>query len=540
MAPFSDEYCIYLRKSRADLEAEAHGEGETLARHEKALLELAKRQRLNVTQIYREVVSGETIAARPVMQQVLSEVEQDRWTGVLVMEVERLARGDTMDQGLVAQTFKFSDTKIVTPMKTYDPTNEFDEEYFEFGLFMSRREYKTINRRLQRGRATSASEGKYVASRAPFGYEKVKIKNDKGYTLKIVPESAEIIKLIFSFYVYGVADESGEKRRLGIQQIARKLNEMRIPPIRHDYWQKETIRDILINPVYAGKIRWNWRPVKKKMANGKTQKERPCNYSDDCILVNGLHEAIIDNDTFELAQDYISRNPPCPVGYKSNLKNPLAGLIICGKCGRSMVLRKSSAPGKKDYIVCHSRACDNVSSPYHYLEERVLESLNEWLGDYKLKWEEQKHRKNPDSEVMQKSLKKIKNDISLLEKQLSATHDLLEQGVYTTEQFLERSRSISERINSAKRDSEILEEDLGLSIAREESRRVIIPKVEHLLEVYHHLPTAGQKNELLKEVLEKVVYTKDKNGSFRGVSADDFEIVLFPRLPNSKENGGDV
>ena len=151
-------FCMYLRKSRADADAEARGEGETLARHEKALLEVSKRGHYNVTEIYREVVSGETIAARPVMQRLLSEVEQGAWEGVLVMEVERLARGDTIDQGIVAQTFKFSDTKIITPIKTYDPANEYDEEYFEFGLFMSRREYKTINRRLQRGRVASVKE----------------------------------------------------------------------------------------------------------------------------------------------------------------------------------------------------------------------------------------------------------------------------------------------------------------------------------------------------------------------------------------------
>ena len=86
-------YCLYLRKSRADMEAEAHGEGETLARHEKLLLELAKKRNYNVTQIYREVVSGETIAARPVMQRLLQEVEQGLWDGVIVVEVERLARG---------------------------------------------------------------------------------------------------------------------------------------------------------------------------------------------------------------------------------------------------------------------------------------------------------------------------------------------------------------------------------------------------------------------------------------------------------------
>ena len=153
-------YLIYLRKSRMDMEAEARGEGETLARHRTTLLALARRMGLEIGGIYEEIVSGETIAARPQMQRLLSEVEAGQWEGVLVMEVERLARGDSIDQGIVAQAFKYSGTKIITPAKTYDPANEFDEEYFEFGLFMSRREYKTIKRRMVAGRIASVKEGK--------------------------------------------------------------------------------------------------------------------------------------------------------------------------------------------------------------------------------------------------------------------------------------------------------------------------------------------------------------------------------------------
>lgn len=144
--------CIYLRKSRADREAEARGEGETLARHERILLDLAKKRGYNVGAIYKEIVSGETISARPVMQQLLREVESGMWDGVLVVEVERLARGDTIDQGVVARSFQYSNTLIITPLKTYDPNNEYDEEYFEFGLFMSRREYKTMTRKSPNGR----------------------------------------------------------------------------------------------------------------------------------------------------------------------------------------------------------------------------------------------------------------------------------------------------------------------------------------------------------------------------------------------------
>ena len=187
-------YCIYLRKSRND-------EGtieETLAKHEKILLELSKKQKLSISKIYREVVSGETIASRPVMQHLLSELEKELWEGVLVVEVERLARGATLDQGIMAQAFKYSSTKIITPLKTYDPNNEFDEEFFEFNLFMSRREYKTINRRLQQGRLASVKEGRYLGSIAPYGYNKTK--TEDGFTLEPDPDEAPVVKMIFDFF----------------------------------------------------------------------------------------------------------------------------------------------------------------------------------------------------------------------------------------------------------------------------------------------------------------------------------------------------
>jgi DNA invertase Pin-like site-specific DNA recombinase len=73
-----------------------------------------------VVKIYYEMVSGDTIASRAQMQELLADVEDGRYAGVIVMEVERLARGDTIDQGIVAQAFKYSNTKIITPNKTYD------------------------------------------------------------------------------------------------------------------------------------------------------------------------------------------------------------------------------------------------------------------------------------------------------------------------------------------------------------------------------------------------------------------------------------
>lgn len=531
---FQEQYFIYLRKSRADVEAEARGEGETLARHKKILLALSKKLQLNVTAIYEEIASGETIASRPVIQQVLQEVEQGIWAGGIVMEVERLARGDTIDQGIVAQTFKLSNTKIVTPIKIYDPNNEFDEEYFEFGLFMSRREYKTINRRLQRGRIASVKEGKYVSNKTPYGYKRVRLENDSGWTLEIVEDEADVVRLIFELYTVGEKQDDGSYKRLGATLIAKRLNEMKLVSKTGGRWTEPTIRDMLINPVYIGIIRWNWRPASKKMVNGQLSISRPRNKRDDCVYAKGLHSPIISEETFNIAQDFINRNPPRPIGDKNTVKNPLCGLVICGKCGKHMSRRPYGSRSKHDSLICSYASCDNVSSHLYLVEERILQALEEWLGEYKLLWEQ-----NPDtniihtsqSDIKRKALNKQKKELEMLYKQLSNIHDLLEQGVYDTDMFLERSRALAERIDEAKKNVATLEENLEIEIARENSVTSIIPKVEKLLEVYRELPTAKAKNDMLKEVLEKVVYVKNKKGTRLGAYLDAFEITIYPKIP---------
>ncbi|NLK38719.1 MAG: recombinase family protein [Clostridiales bacterium] len=526
-----EEYCIYLRKSRADLEAEIHGEGETLARHEKALLELAKRLQLKVTKIYREVVSGDTIAARPIMQSLLMEIESGIWAGVLVMEIERLARGDTVDQGIVAQTFKYSDTKIITPVKIYDPNNEFDEEYFEFGLYMSRREYKTINRRLQRGRLASVKEGKYVGNKPPYGYKRVKIENDKGYTLAPIPEEAEIVRLIYDLYTTGELEPDRTHKRLGISLIARKLNVMKIPPKSNATWAPASVQEILTNPVYIGKVRWNWRPAVKKIADGQVKISRPRSSIEECIIVNGLHPPIIEESVWNKAQEYIKKNPPRPIGLNKTVKNPLAGLVICGKCGRRMIRRPyiHTPPS----LMCVGDNCDNVSTALKNVEASILAELSKWVSGYRLKWgNKAQNRKTPHIDIKRKAISRIKNELTELKNQKINIHNLLEQGIYTAEVFFERSRFIATRIREVKESLEKLEHELTIESSHEKNINNSMQKIEELLEVYHRLPSAKAKNDMLKEILEKVIYTKDKrNTKWREQPDTLFKIDLYPKLP---------
>lgn len=522
-------YCIYLRKSRADIEAEAHGEGETLARHEKLLLEVAKRGPYNITQIYREIVSGETIVSRPVMQQLLQEVEQGVWEGVLVVEVERLARGDTIDQGIVAQAFKYSDTKIITPSKVYDPGNEFDEEYFEFGLFMSRREYKTINRRLQNGRLAASKEGKRVSGAKPYGYERVRCSDGKGWTLRPVEEEADVVRYIFRLYTNGTEDDNGEIHYAGTNTIARRLDALGIPtPTGGNMWSTKTLYKILQNPVYIGKIRWGERKTKRVSENGAIKIKRVHVSADEWTLVDGLHPAIISEDVFNKAADIMHRGGSAPVPNNNTLANPLAGIVYCAKCGRVLIRRTSPV---YPLLRCTNRYCDNVGAKLELVEERLLQALSGWLADYQLRWNENPASNGADDiKAAEKALHRAEGDIGTLRKQLSRTHDLLEQGVYDTETFLDRSRSLALRINSAEECVASLVAELEEIKCREASKKNIVPKVEKLLEVYKTLPTAQAKNDMLKEVLEKVVYLREVR-SQKGGPLDNFELTLFPKLP---------
>lgn len=521
-------YCIYLRKSRKDDELENAGELETLARHKKLLLDYAAKNKLTVSQIYEEVVSGDTIAARPVMQKLMEDVGAGLWDGVLVVEIERLARGDTMDQGLVAQTFKFSNTLIITPNKTYDPNDEFDEEYFEFGLFMSRREYKTINRRLQRGRMASINEGKWVANKAPYGYERYKLEGEKGFSLRPVEPDASIVKYIFELYTVGEKQENGKYERIGCSKIARRLNDDGVKTMTGANWSIATVRDMLKNPVYMGKIRWGRRATEKRIENGKITKVRGNLKFGDYLVTDGLHEALISEDTFYLAQDFLSKNPPRPLGEKNVTTNPLAGLVVCKKCGHHMQRR----PYSRNYpatLLCATIDCDCVSARFELVEARVLKILREWCDRYYVDIKTKKDETpNPENNITKTLLQSAEKELKQLEKQKKKIYEAFENEIYDSQTFVERSKENSEKIAAVSARVDELKALLEETTDYKANFALIIPKIERLLEDYEGL-TTNEKNEVLTEVIEKITYIRTEKGRWTGVY-DNFEIDVFPRL----------
>lgn len=519
----SDEYCIYLRKSRVDVEAEARGDGDTLSRHRRTLLDLARRQELSVTEIYEEVVSGETIDARPNVQRLLADAEAGRWSGVLCMEVERLARGNTRDQGIVAETFQYSGTKIITPTRTYDPNNEADQEYFEFGLFMSRREYMTINRRLQRGRQSSLNEGKYIAGKAVYGYERYKLPKQKGYSLQIIPEQAEVVRQIFEWYVHGQLQPDGTVTQLGAYTIAKMLDARGVLSPGGGKWQPCTVTAIVKNPTYIGKVRWGHRPTVKKMSGGLRTITRPVN--DDVPLSDGIHDRILDDIIFYQAQAILKGRSHAPIPKSSIIRNPMAGLIFCSKCGRSLERRKYQHG--RDMMMCPNKDCDCKASVLDDVEAALLDGLRLWLAEYKVHLAASAADTSGGPSDVEREVIQLKLSMSTLKKQMDNLYDLVERGIYTSEVFVERSQALTQKMFGV--NATLIDAEARLSSTQRlhRNRFEIIPRVENVLDRYPRLDNPREKNDLLKSILEKAVYSKSHGSRWE---ESDMRLLVFPRF----------
>lgn len=359
------------------------------------------------------------------------------------------------------------------------------------------------------------------------------MENGKGWTLEVIPEKAETVKLIFQLYTEGEPMPDGAKQDIGASRICRILEAAHVPnPSGGQQWSARTVELMLQNPVYAGKIRWSRRKTKRKMEDGNVQKVRYVSADDTWLIMDGLHEAIIDPATFQQAADKLARRGPVPVQLAGTIKNPFAGIAVCEKCGRVLSLRTHPT---YPMLKCPNRFCDNVGTGLAIFEERVIAALAQWLDGYRLEWSGEAAATEDDTATLARyALQQSEAELARLKKQLARTHDLLEQEIYDTETFLDRSRLLSAQIAEAKKGMETAAAALSDAERRAANRASIVPKVEKLLDVYWQLPDAEAKNKMLKGILEKITYRRDKRTGPKGPH-DNFEIGLWPKIPSSGE-----
>lgn len=484
----------YLRKSRMEDGMET---GEVLRKHRAGLEECAQRHGLDIVDYYPEVVSGESLYARPQMLRLLEAVEAGSYDAVLCMDLDRLSRGRMKDQGIILDAFRDSGTLIVTPDKVYDLADEIDDELAEFKTFMSRREYKIINKRLRRGLQRSIRDGCYVAN-APYGYQKVTV--DRRPTLAVYEPEAQYVRIMYQMYVDGY----------GCVAIANQVNAMGARPHRSASFSRSSVAQILRNPTYIGKIVWDQKTHIKKNSRGNLKHITIYNPRENWTIVDGLHPPIIEKEVYDKVQE-IMEGRYRPAYNDGTIKSPLAGLVKCANCGGNM--QRMNMKGTS-YLLCPKKGCC-AAAKFDLVEAQVLLHLEEILREI----EAEEPERVQDTEAMEAALAALDRELGAANRQKARLHELLELGEYDLPTYRERMAAVMEKLSGIERRRE--DAAARLEQARAYDPAVRRRNIRNALEVYRSCDAAHQ-NAVLHSVIKTILYRKEKK-----TKPADFELEFI-------------
>lgn len=497
-----DDILMYLRKSRTD--DPALTVEEVLAKHEQMLDEWVERnlpgsgRKIPESNRYREVVSGETIESRPRVQELLRRIESPRVKAVLIVEPQRLSRGDLEDIGRLVKLLRYSNTIVITLQYTYDLRDERDRDLFERELKRGNEFLEYQKRIMGNGRLLSVQNGNFIGQKPPYGYKKVVIKEGKRkcHTLEPDPERAPIVKMVFEMYANGTSSN----------QIARTLRNTGVTTADGGKWTAASIKQMLNNDHYIGMVHWNKRKTVKIVEDGEIVATRP--RASEFLVYPGKHPPIIDQELWDAVQAVKGKLPP--VKGRAKHTNPFAGLLIC-QCGAKMIRQQYIKDGIErcaPRLTCPNQPeCGTASCTVAEFTELLIEAMEKVIEDFTLKMEDDPE----DSTALQEEL------ISRLEKRLDELDrlELAQWDKYTQESM---PKHIFERLN----EKVIREREETLQALAEAKNTVpefvdYAQKRETFMSALRTLQdpdsSIKEKNLLLKQCIDKIIYSRKKKES---------------------------
>lgn len=329
---------IYIRVS-----TEKQREKYSLPAQRKALIEYSTSQGWEY-KIYDEGAgSGENLENRPQMMRLLKDAKDGKFNVCLVIELERLSRDeDLFDWLTIKKTFRDSRVKMATPNQYYDL--EDDEDDFLSDLFgaLAKREKKKLLKRTKRGALEAVRQGKYIGNHFRLGH-----KYDKEtQKLVVVPEEAEVIKLIFKLSndenmgSTTIADHLNKKCILTSLEFAQRKGVLKNTngKLQIGEWTGGVVWRILTNKIYYGEYWYN----RVEQHHKRNVRKRP---KEDWIRMEV--EPIITYEEFQIAAQRIKNRAKFSDRNKK-IDYLLSGLLYCGECESKLQGATFKAYEKKD------------------------------------------------------------------------------------------------------------------------------------------------------------------------------------------------
>lgn len=401
-------------------------------------------------------VSGKSTKGRYELQKLLRDAKNGKFEEVVVWKISRLAR-KTID--LLQIVDELSKHKIA--FRSFSENFETETPMGKFALQMmgavGELERNTIVDNVKMGMKQRARTGNWNGGRV-LGYKSISSeKEGKSTQLAIVEKEAVIVRKIFNMYSKGK----------GLRAIANKINHEGYKTKKGNAFSTATIKEIILNPVYIGKIRFNryedWNESRRR---GK---------SENIILVDGKHEPIITKELWNKVQSLQKMKAKKSIkNYEGNFL--LTGLLKCPKCGSAMVSSRTIntlKDGTKKvlrYYSCGafrskgSAVCSANSIRADYAEEYVLGRIKE-IVKYPTVLKQLIHSINKQKKG---SIKPLKDELQVIDKSIQNIENrkkkyfsLYEESLLDQTMFMDRIQELKEEIERLSTRKSAVEFELG-------------------------------------------------------------------------------
>ena len=445
---------IYCRLSKDD---DLSGPSASIQNQRELLCRYCEEQGWRVAGIFQDDGFTGLNMDRPDFQKMLGAVERGMFDVILTKDLSRLGRNYLQTGQLIEEFFPKNKVRYIALNDAVDTNIEND--ITPFRNILNEMYSRDVSKKVHSSYLTKAKSGKFTGCLAPFGYKKDPLDKNR---LIVDEDTAWIIRKIYDYARNG----SGPNR------IRRRLEDEEIPcpawwnrqkglrdhitkferedPERGRFvWDFTTIKEILSNPVYVGAIAS--QKVNYRFKIGWMGDKR----REEWIIVEGMHEAIIDRDTYDIVQEKVKSRKRADAWGNFSL---FAGLVKCGQCGSTMNIRRANQKGNDRIYTCsrynkYGKAhCTQHRIKYDTLYSIVLEQIRSCaekaLADEQEAAEQLRENCQADEQaerlLIEQSIAEDSERIGALERIISRVYEDMVAGRITEDNFnriLERSQT---------------------------------------------------------------------------------------------------
>jgi site-specific DNA recombinase len=496
---------IYARVSTTE-QAE---EGYSIDEQVRVLREMCEREGYVIFQEYVDRgISGKNITGRPALQQLLNDAQQKEFDIVLVWKMNRFSR-KSLDLLGIVEMLQMKNIGFRSYTEQYETESPSGRLQFQMMAAIAEFERANIAENVKMGMLARAKEGSWNGGQV-LSYDVVSTPSDnkKRKVSKLVENKmeAQTVRKIFQLYTEGH----------GYKSITGRLNREGHRTKRNKDFSINSVKTILLNPIYVGMIRYNVRR--------DWNEKRRNNINPHPVLEKGQHEAIITDEVWEKAKAIMTTRGGKPNRVHSG-EFPLTGIMRCPSCGTGMVIgrttnrRKDGTKRVLEYYVCGawknkgSTVCRSNGVRTDYADDYVLKKIaNVASNDIIIRNIVDKINGKKQSGVapLKQQYESLKKALDAIQSKKEKIMTLYEEEVISKADLVTRLSSLNEEKKCLSERLAPIEQQMGQGGMKEVNFTMVKQVMSDFIKTYKEALTREQRKQLLHLLIHQITISESR------------------------------